>query len=432
MSLRVGTAVKDITPRVGGHLAGFAARHAPSERVNDPLTARAVAVTDGDAVSIVVALDVIALTLEQHRAWRERAASAVGVAPSSIVISATHTHGGPAVTPGALGPEPDAAYLGSLEEQITEVVAEACTRLEPATVAHGAGSCSDVASNRRRPGPIDPLVPVITIRDTSGAARAVIFSYACHPVVLGADNLAITADWPGVARRRIEQSFPDAVAIYLQGCCGQINTGHSPSASMTTAPQRGRTFAEAERIGERIAAAVVDGCCGEQSSGPADVAVAERAVQFEFRAPGPTLAHDVEAWRVELVGAEPERAAVLEMWLRWADGALGDMSRRADASVAAHRWGGAVLSFLPGEPFVEMALDIRRSTRLDQLLTAGYSGGVPGYVPYPPDAYRAGGYEVDEAHRFYGKPGVVEPVVGPRLFEAALRTINDVCAGPNG
>ncbi|MEJ7799504.1 MAG: hypothetical protein WKF60_03240 [Ilumatobacter sp.] len=426
MSLRVGTAVRDITPRVGGHLAGFAARHAPSERVNDPLTARAVAVTDGNAVSIVVALDVIALTLEQHRAWRERAARAVGVAPSSIVLSVTHTHGGPAVTPGALGHEPDAAYLWSLEEQIAEVVAEACSQMEPATVTHGAGSCADVARNRRQPGPIDPLVPVITICDTSGAAKAVVFSYACHPVVLGADNLAITADWPGIARRGVEQSVPGATAIYLQGCCGQLNTGHSPSASMTTAPQSGRTFAEAERIGARIAAAVVDGCRGEQSSGPVDVAVAERAVQFEFRTPGPGLAHDVDAWHAELVGAEPERAAILEMWLRWADGALCDMTRAADGAVAAHRWGDAVLSFLPGEPFVEMALDIRRSTHLDQLLTAGYSGGVPGYVPYPPDAYRAGGYEVDEAHRFYGRPGVVEPVVGSRIFDAAVGTINDV------
>lgn len=430
MSLRVGTAVVDITPRVGGHLAGFAVRQAPSERVNDPLSARAVAVTDGDNISVIVALDLIALTLDQHRAWRERAARSTGIAASNIVVTATHTHGGPTVTPGALGDEPDDTYLQLLEQRIAEAVAEACSRLEPATISYGAGRCTDVASNRRQPGgPIDPMIPVITVCDIWGATKAVIFSFACHPVVLGADNLAITADWPGAARRRIERVLPGATAVYLQGCCGQLNTGHSPDASMTTAPQQRRTFAEAERIGERIAAEVLS-VGGEQSTGPLKVAVAERAVPIEFRDPGPELGRDVDAWNAEIAAADPSRAAILAMWLQWAAARPGLVRNFPEATVAAHRWGDAFLSFLPGEPFVEMALDIRHATRLDRLLTAGYAGGVPGYVPYPPEAYLAGGYEVEAAHRFYGQPGVVVPAVGSRIFEAAVATVNAVSSDP--
>jgi len=427
MSLLVGTAVKDITPPVGGQLAGFAARRAASERVNDPLSARAVAVSDGGAISVVVALDLIALTVDQHHAWRQRAARSAGIASSNIVLSAIHTHGGPTVTPGALGDEPDEAYLWSLEERIADAVVEACNRMETAIITQGAGRCTDVASNRRQAGgPIDPVVPVITITDVQGATKAVVFSYACHPVVLGADNLAVTADWPGAARRSIERSLPGATAVYLQGCCGQLNTGHSPGASMTTAPQQRRTFAEAERVGERIAAEVLGARGDEQSPRAVDVAVAERPVEIEFRTPGAELAQDVDAWNAELTDADPARASILAMWLEWAANTPAMVSNRSEATVAAHRWGDAVLAFLPGEPFVEMALDIRRATRLDHVLTAGYSGGVPGYVPYPPEAYHSGGYEIEEAHRFYGRPGVLEPAVGTRIFEAAVAAITAV------
>jgi hypothetical protein len=430
MSLLVGTAVADITPPLGGQMAGFAARRSPSERVNDPLSARAVAVSDGGAISVVVALDLIAITVDQHHAWRQRAARSAGIAATDIVLSATHTHGGPAVTPGALGDEPDDAYLGLLEERIADAVVEACNRMEAATITQGAGLCTDVASNRRQPsGPIDPVVPVITIGDARGATKAVVFSYACHPVVLGADNLALTADWPGAARRSIERSLPGATAVFLQGCCGQLNTGHSAAASMTTAPQQRRTFTEAERIGERVAAEVLAVRVGGRSSGAAGVAVCERPVELEFRTPGAELAHNVDAWNAELAEADPTRAAILAMWLQWAANTQGLQSSRSEATVAAHRWGDAVLSFLPGEPFVEMALDIRRATQLDHLLTAGYSGGVPGYVPYPPDAYRDGGYEIEEAHRFYGRPGVFEPVVGSRIVEAAVAAMAAVSPG---
>ena len=270
-------------------------------------------------MSVVVALDLIALTVDQHHAWRQRAARSAGIAATNIVLSATHTHGGPAVTPGALGDEPDEAYLGVLEERIADAVVEACNRMEAATITQGAGRCTDVARNRRQPsGPIDPVVPVITIHDAGGATKAVVFSYACHPVVLGADNLALTADWPGAARRSIERSLPGATAVFLQGCCGQLNTGHSAAASMTTAPQQRRTFTEAQRIGERVAAEVLAVRVGGQSSGAVDVAVAERPVEFEFRIPGAELAQNVEAWKAELAEADPTRAAILAMWLQWA------------------------------------------------------------------------------------------------------------------
>ncbi|MEN8113058.1 MAG: hypothetical protein ABFS21_01620 [Actinomycetota bacterium] len=431
MTLLAASAVRDITPPLGTHFAGFAARTAPSTSIHDPLSARAIAVGDGSSISVVVALDLIALTVDQHREFRRHAAATAGIPETSVVLSVSHTHGGPTVMPGALGPEPDDGYLTILRDGAAAAVTEACSRMVPVTVSQTAGECTEVAHNRLvQDGPTDPVVPVIEISDERGRLIAVVFSFACHPVVLGSDNLSTTADWPGAARDVIERTLPGTTAIFLQGCCGQLNTGHSPQASMSATAQQGRTFTEAKRIGTRVAESVLDVVGNHRApSIRSDVAVAESEVTIDFAEEDQLLAESIEAWQGELVDAAPSQARVLEMWLRWADAVPGHAPNHVEASVAAHRWGDALISFLPGEPFVDFALDLRHETQLDDLLVAGYSGGVPGYVPYPPNMYDVRGYEIDDAHRFYGQPGVIEPTVGPRLVDAALQTIRDATHG---
>jgi hypothetical protein len=47
--------------------------------------------------------------------------------------------------------------------------------------------------------------------------------------------------------------------------------------------------------------------------------------------------------------------------------------------------------------------------------------GVPGYIPAA-DAYPTGGYEVAEAHRYYGLPGAFARGSAEALAEAVIRT----------
>ena len=73
-------------------------------------------------------------------------------------------------------------------------------------------------------GPVDPTVGVIRVSDDQDVVRAVIVNYACHPVVLGPKNQKISADYPGVMRRLVEERVgSDAMCLFIQGCCGDIN-----------------------------------------------------------------------------------------------------------------------------------------------------------------------------------------------------------------
>jgi neutral ceramidase len=71
-------------------------------------------------------------------------------------------------------------------------------------------------------GPVDPAVGVIKIEDTKGQVRAIIMNYACHSDVVWG-NYAISADYPGVACRRVEEAFDNkANCLFIEGAAGNI------------------------------------------------------------------------------------------------------------------------------------------------------------------------------------------------------------------
>ncbi|MGL4967472.1 MAG: hypothetical protein ACRC67_40015 [Inquilinus sp.] len=412
--VQAGAAVIDVTPSAGLAMSGFAARTSPATGVHDPLTVRAVAVGE---TAIVVA-DAIGLHEDSCHRIRDRA----GLADGHLIVAATHTHGGPVAMPGRLGPGLDPAWLQRLEDACAQAVAEARAARRPARLSFGLGADPGIARNRRHAGgPVDPALPVLRIREAGGAAIAVLACHALHPVVLGADNTLFTADYPGAVRRHLEAAHPGAVAIFLTGCTGDINIGHPAHASISTAPQPDRTFAEAERIGARIAQSALQ--APEQPLG-GDI----RAACAELMLPlarteteAPVVLAD--AWRREAATADPARAALLHCWIDWVEQIAPRPLAPWPARVTLFDWGGARLIGLPGEIFAQTGLDLRRALDGDPLagrtMTFGFADGCPGYIP-PAGEYRHGGYEVEEAHRYYGLPAAFAPGAAERLVEAAI------------
>ncbi len=415
--VQAGAALIDMTPPAGLAMSGFAARTSPATGTHDPLTVRAVAVGD---TALVVA-DAIGLHEDSCRRIRDRA----GLADGHLIVAATHTHGGPVAMPGRLGPGLDPAWLQRLEDACVRAIADARAAQRPARLSFGMGADPGIARNRRHAGgPVDPSLPVLRIREEGGAAIALLASHALHPVVLGADNTLYTADYPGAVRRHLEAAHPGAIAIFLTGCTGDINTGHPAHASISTAPRADRTFAEAERIGARIAEAALQ--APEQPLGNTVRAVSTELMlplaRTETEAPS-VLA---EAWRCEAATANPARAALLRCWIDWAERVAPRPLSPWPARITLFDWSGARLIGLPGEIFAQTALDLRCAVDGDPLagrtMTFGFADGCPGYVP-PAGEYRHGGYEVEEAHRYYGMPAAFAPGAAEALVQAACSLV---------
>jgi neutral ceramidase len=408
--LAVGVAVEDITPPPGLSMAGFAARVAPATGAHDPLTVRALAVGD----TVLAIADVIGL----HEDACARIRRAAPIADHAVVLAATHTHGGPVSMPGRIGTGHDADYAARLERATARAIERALAARQPARLFYGQGSDPGVAKNRRHAGgTTDAALPVLLFRGLDGAKLAVLTCYACHPVVLGADNLLWTADYPGYVRRGLEQEFPGAVALFATGCTGDANTGHSAASSNTIAAQPRRTYAAAEGYAARIVAAARAAPLAEISPSAAP-AVRERYVALDLAREQADPAILAASWRAERANADTGRARLLDYWIAWAEGPARQDLTPWNARVSRLDWGGVTIVTLPGEVFAETALSIRAALGPRTLVIA-YGEGVPGYIA-PASEWPHGGYEVAEAHRFYAMPGPFAPGSAERLASAAV------------
>jgi hypothetical protein len=74
---------------------------------------------------------------------------------------------------------------------------------------------------------------------------------------------------------------------------------------------------------------------------------------------------------------------------------------------------------MPGEIFAETALAIRSHLGATPAFVVGFADDNPGYIP-PSSEYVHGGYEVDEAHRYYGAPATFASGSAEALAEAAI------------
>lgn len=411
-ALTAGVAVIDITPPPGLLLSGFAARTEPATGVHDRLTVRAIVLGN---TAIVVA-DVIGIHEDMSARIRERCPLPAG----NVIVAATHTHGAPAPMEERLG-EAEPAFLKALEDGCVAALTEAFAAAVPVTLTAGMGRDPDVARNRRHDdGPLDRAVPVLRLRGADGKLMATLVSYACHPTVLGADNRLMTADFPHYLRARIEAEEPGTVAVFINGCTGDVNIGHKAHASWTLAGNNARTFENAQRLGERIADAAL--AAPEASLGD-DVAAFEQMVELTLERREGDLAAMAVTWSEEARNADPLGRTVFEHWIEWAQRNENVPPGTWTGRVSLLVWGGVPIVALPGEIFAETGLAIRAATDGGVAFVASYADGTPGYIP-PASEYRFGGYEVDEAHRFIGLRGSFASGSAERLAEAAKALIN--------
>jgi len=72
------------------------------------------------------------------------------------------------------------------------------------------------------------------------------------------------------------------------------------------------------------------------------------------------------------------------------------------------RIGSSILAFSQGEVFNEYHARLKRSFTERMILFAGYTNGESGYLP-DKQAFKEGGYEVDQAYIYLGEPSPLLP-----------------------
>jgi neutral ceramidase len=241
-TFRAAVAKADITPPPGLPMYGFLDRikdNKFSTGTLDPLYARVLVMETGERRVALVTLDLGRTFGEMELAQlRQRVKASAGI--SFLIVSASHTHAGPNILDEFPGNGPPQWETNAIEK-IAVAVSEATKHLVDARLGTGRGEVY-IGYNRRQvhpdhtvamlwtnpekqpTSPLDPTVLVLRIDDANGKPIAVLVNYACHPVVLGPDNLKYSADFVGVMAHVVEKAFDGApLCFFLQAADGDIN-----------------------------------------------------------------------------------------------------------------------------------------------------------------------------------------------------------------
>jgi neutral ceramidase len=404
----------DITPPVRVPLAGFAARQGVSTGIHDPLFAHALVLENGARATAFVSVDVLGLAADFVRRVRQMIRTRTGLPERGVMVSATHTHSAPVTVSTFFNPGEslDPAYMDRLASAIVDAVTTAWENRRPARVGVGSTRVSGIGRNRRTANhlPIDEDVGMIKVAFPDGRPWGVLINHACHPTVLGPDNLLVTGDFPAFTIERVETVLGEgSFALFVNGAQGNISMGHSSELSAIGVITPGRTFERAAELGYRLADVVLEALPSIPTASDLTLEYASRTIQLPFNAypPLPQTAAELSEAQAAVValeqqGAPPEQVGAaktrrLYASIRnfYAGEAAASANGQLPIEIQGFRVGPALFVAVPGELFVEVALRIKAEAG-HPLFIMGITNGYVGYLPMR-DAYPAGGYEVVSA-----------------------------------
>lgn len=437
--LRAGVAKVDVTdPR--------------TEPANDRLHVRALVLDDGTTRVALVAVDAVAIGEigpignNYLPGVRSRLEKELGIRPGHLLVNASHCHG---------------LVCPDVDQKTVQAVSEAVRNMVPVKIGAGKGHEARIMENRRIPlkngaeadvrhayamppdqevagiGPVDPEIGVLRLDRLDGRTLAVVYQFACHPIqgVPGGGN---TADITGFSSRVIEENLGEgAVALFLQGCGGDINpvfykdVDHprdaEPLGNMLglSTLRALRTIATREDSRLRIAHGTVSLPRADHAPRIAALEVEQARLVRSLKGTSLSLKtflplvlkyrlsgdfpsyyangylHQRESGRADLDALDAENRKNLEQYLgnihtmealtrlqtnlallrkhQARNQAAG--SRTVDAEVSALRIGDFVLATFPGELTVRIGLGLKKRSPHKLTFVSGYTNGYLYYSP---------------------------------------------------
>lgn len=417
--MKIGLCRKCISTDMKINLAGFGNPNRKFTGVHDDIYATAVVFEENGSKACIVTADVLGFDRDMLKYIRAFVEERTGIPGNAILFNASHTHSAPQVLIGC-NPEIGgyvAEYAHFFYDTVLDTVIKADKDLEDCILSRGEVECYGIGVNRRRiengvyhfaafeEGLRNDEVSVIKA-SVGDRVKAVLFSFTCHPSTTGFDE--ISADYPGAARRAIEESVPGAVAVFIQGCCGNIRV-------RTVAPKgfgfRGGTYEDVAMFGNMLADKVISVLSGEMA--PLKGSISHNMSTFNVPLADKSSKEEYEVLRDETnvqylkytfnYFIENYDALPLTMIYSVQRIDLGD-----NYSFVA----------LEGEVCVEYDFHMKKLLPHRHVVTAGYSNGSPGYI-CTSDMYSYGGYEPNDSARCYLLPNGFDPTIEQVILEHA-------------
>ena len=450
--IRAGAATADITLPLGASNLGVISRNPPPTHIHDPLSARCLVLDDGVTQLAFAICDLRMIDRQRCEAVRREVADATGLAPSHILISATHSHSAPAVLTTNMHSDLDRTYYHLLVHRIADGIRTALHNLAPAELGWGVGRVPQHVFNRRwfmRPdaigpdpfgqtgdrvrmnpprasddliepaGPVDAQVSVRVARHLDGRPLALLANYGLHYVGgFGRDH--VSADYFGFFARSIrrkldaDHTWPPFVAMMSNGASGDVNNIDFRRPSDQHPP-----YARMRQVAEDVADEVQRVVQNLEYRRQVPLGVAETDLELGVRRPDRERREWADqVWQEVRDGTPRGRAQIYAAEARM----LAEYPESVPVKLQALRVGEVGIAAAPCEVFAETGLAIKEKSPLRTTFTIELANGYNGYLPTPAQ-HEWGGYETWPSRGAY-----LEVAAEPRIRATLLELLAQVAA----
>jgi hypothetical protein len=255
---RAGAGKKSIHPELPIPISGGMGIPTLAKESRGELTARAVAVANGETTIAICSVDLLGFPSVLCDRVR---AKVKGVPAANILIGATHNHSGPdayAFPDGKGGHTANLDYIDFAVEQAAQAIQEAIDSLQPAVLRTTTGVAEGkIAYNYYAPDLYDRRMSVLQAQTPAGETIFTLVNYAIHPEVLGDRAGFVSPDVVGPMCDKLEADF-GGMGLLMNGALGGMVTADNRILDQPRDQLKGywsdsRTWDECIRIGELMA-----------------------------------------------------------------------------------------------------------------------------------------------------------------------------------
>jgi len=265
---------------------------------------------------------------------------------------------------------------------------------------------------------------VLRADDAQGQPYAVLVNFQCHGTVLAYENKYFSPDWIGALRKTVEQALPGVTCLFFQGAAGNQGPIEGFTGDLEVAHRLGsilghqaaalaltiETVRRQPRFEGFVESTAYQARQPWRVQGPRDATLkfATRLLQLP---PRQYLPQEIEQMTALVADAEKKVAAArssgdpwkvhqAEARLRRCSDLLAEWKRPHDPApcrvrVQILRIGQMALVAMPGEPFAEIGVAVKKASPFPVTMFCGYSSGEGGeYMPIASE-YPLGGYEIE-------------------------------------
>jgi hypothetical protein len=430
-----GTNCTEIPIELPAMLTGHINRNKPATHFIDHPKVSVLALRQRAETVVFVNLDILEIDTNLCMKIRETIAQKHGMAATSVIVTCTHTHTAPpAIKLGLL--DMNMRFVEALTESISTSVEKAFSTFVACSVKVGMNPCTGVGVNRRKiingnvtmgPNPegiIDTDLTVCWFLDKRRKPVASIVNFSMHPTTLDVQTFAVSADYPQYVRNTINEQYPECTVLFFNGTCGDIR----PNLLDERGDFRGGDVTDLVNIGKTIGKHALE--TNQDSAkclSKTDIHIIDRTMEllydFDLRKRQATKRKSPKG---EYESKQINQTLMQDVFDEWEKqmplGNIFDETIGFEISIITIGKALAIVS-LPGEVFTQTGRDIKARSPYPFTMVVGYANETVGYIPTKDD-YAYGGYEVEDAYKFYWHPAPFRMDTADRILQQVTELLN--------